>query len=103
MGQIAKLKRLTMARIEAFLASIERPEDVMAGLIAEMKQKVSQAARAQAKAASAVKADRRRLDAATGRVIRLEKGAAIAVKSGQVDVARQAIAAQIRAEQDQAD
>jgi len=74
----------------------------MAGLITEMTQKVSEAARAQAKATSAAEADRRRLDAATGRVIRLEKGAAIAVKSGQVDVARQAIAVQIRAEQDQA-
>lgn len=89
-----------MARIEAFLASLERPEDVIAALVIEMEQKVGEAAKAQAKAASAVQADKRRVDAATGRAIRLEKGATVALKSGEVDVARQAIAAQIKAEHD---
>jgi len=103
MGRIAKLKRLTMARIEAFLASLERPEDVIAALVAEMTQKLAEAAKAQAKAATAVEADRRRVDAATGRAIRLEKGATVAIKSGEVDVARQAIAAQIKAEHDLTD
>lgn len=92
-----------MARIEAFLASLERPEDVIAALVAEMTQKLAEAAKAQAKAATAVEADRRRVDAATGRTIRLEKGATVAIKSGEVAVARQAIAAQIKAEHDLTD
>ena len=98
MGRIERLKAVTMARIEAFLASLEKPETVIPQLVREMADTVAEATRAEAKALTAVKADRRRLDAASGRVERLSKGAALAVKADKLDTARQAIAAQIEAE-----
>lgn len=100
MGRIDRLKTVTMARIEAFLASLEKPETVLPQLVREMASAVAEAARAEAKALTAVRADRRRVDAASGRVTRLGKGADLALNAGEVDVARQAIAAQIRAEQE---
>jgi phage shock protein A len=100
MGRIERLKTVTMARIEAFLASLETPETFIPQLVREMADKVAEAARAEAKALTAVKADRRRLDAASGRVERLLKGATLAVKADELDTARQAIAAQIEAERE---
>lgn len=73
---------------------------ILPQLIRELEEKVGEAARAEAKALSAVKADRRRLDAGLGKVIRFEKGAVLAVQAGDLDTARQAIAAQIRAEEE---
>lgn len=100
MGRIDRLKTVTRARIEAFLASLEKPETVMPQLTKEMTDAVAEAARAEAKALTAVKADRRRVDAASGRVSRLGKGAKLALDAGEIDTARQAIAAQIQAEQE---
>ncbi len=100
MGRIDRLKTVTMARIEAFLASLENPEIVLPQLVKEMADTVAEATRAEAKALTAVTADRRRLDAASGRVGRLRKGAKLALDAGEVDTARQALAAQIKAEQD---
>ncbi len=98
MGRISRLKTITRSRIEAFLASLEEPEIILPQLIREMEERLEEAARAEAKALSAVKADRRRLDAGLGKVIRYEKGATLAVKAGETDTARQAIAAQIQTE-----
>jgi phage shock protein A len=100
MGRIERLKTVTMARIEAFLASLEEPQTVIGQLVREMADRVAEAARAEAKALTAVKADRRRLDTASGRVERLRKGATLAVKADEFDTARQAIAAQIEAERE---
>jgi len=100
MGRIERLKAITSKRIEAFLASIEKPETVMPQLVSEMADRVREAARAEAKALTAVKADRRRLDAANGRVDRLLHGAKLALQADERQTARQAIAAQIEAERD---
>lgn len=100
MGRISRLKAITKSRIEAFLASLEKPETILPELMREMEEQVKEAARAEVKALSAVKADRRRLDAGLGKVIRFEKGATLAVKAGETDTARQAIAAQIQAEKE---
>ena len=100
MGRISRLKTITKSRIEAFLASLEKPETILPQLIREMEENLKEAARAEVKALSAVKADRRRLDAGLGKVIRFEKGATLAVKAGEIDTARQAIAAQIQAEKE---
>jgi phage shock protein A len=100
MGRIDRLKLITKARIEAFLCSIEKPEIVLPQLIREMSDKIKEVARAESKALSAVKADRRRVDAASGRIDRFEKGAILAVKVNEIDTARQAIAAQIEAERE---
>ena len=98
MGRIDRLKLITKAKIEAFLCSIEKPEIVFPQLVREMADKIKEAAMAEAKALSAVKADRRRLDTAAGRIDRFEKGAILAINANEIDTARQAIAAQIEAE-----
>lgn len=100
MGRIEKLRAITSKRIEVFLASLEKPETVMPQLVREMADRVGEAARAEAKALTAVKADRRRLDAANGRVDRLLHGAKLALQADERQTARQAIAAQIEAERD---
>lgn len=100
MGRIDRLKTVTIARIEAFLASLEEPEMVLPRLVKEMAGAVAEAARAEAKALTAVKADRRRVDTASGRVSRLSEGAKLALNADEVETARQAIAAQIKAEQE---
>ena len=100
MGRINQLKTITKSRIEAFLASLERPETVLPQLLKELAEKVQEATRAEAKALSAVKADLRRLDAAQGKITRFQQGAALAIKAGETDTARQAIAAQIQAEKE---
>jgi len=100
MGRISRLKSITRSRIEAFLASLEEPEVVLPQLIREMEDRAREAARAEAKALSAVKGDRRRLDTGLGKVIRFKEGAVLAVKADEIDTARQAIAAQIQAEKE---
>ncbi len=100
MGRIERLKAVTLARIEAFLALLESPETIIPQLVREMADKVAESTRAEAKALTVVKADRRRLDAASGRVERLSKGAVLAVEADELDTARQAIAAQIEAERE---
>jgi phage shock protein A len=100
MGRIERLKAVTGRRIEAFLASLENPEIVMPQLVREMGDAVDEAARAEAKALTAVKADRRRFDTANGRADRLLSGAKLALKAGERETARQAVAARIETERD---
>ncbi len=100
MGRISRLKTITKSRIEAFLASFEKPEIILPQLIREMEEKVKEAARAETKALSAVKGDRRRLDTGLGKVVRFTEGAVLAAKANEIDTARQAIAAQIQAERE---
>ena len=100
MGRISRLKTITQSRIEAFLASLEEPEIILPQLMREMEEKVREAARAEAKSLSAVKGDSRRLDAGLGKIVRFKEGAVLAVKANEMDRARQAIAAQIQAEEE---
>ena len=99
MGKVDQLRRITMLRIDAFLSSLEKPEYILPQLLKEIAQQVKEAADAKAKALSAVKGARRRLDEANGKVHRLEHGAKLAVQADDMEIARQAIAAQIEAEQ----
>ena len=99
MGKIDQLRRITMLRIDAFLSSLEKPEYILPQLLKEIAQQVKEATDAKAKALSAVKGARRRLDEANGKVHRLEYGAKLAVQADDMEIARQAIAAQIEAEQ----
>ena len=101
MKRINRLKSITKARIEAFLGSLEKPEIIFPQLLKELADKVAEAGKAEAKALSAVKADQRRLDAAIGKTKRFEEGSQLAVKAGDIQTARQAIAAQIKAEKEQ--
>jgi phage shock protein A len=102
MKLIERLKRITMGRIEAFLDSVEKPEYIFPQLVRQMGEQVTAAANAEAKSLGAVKGCQRRLDEAAGRLLRLTEGASLAVKANELDLARQAIAAQIQAEEDAA-
>ena len=99
MGKIDRLKRITASRIDAFLSSLEKPELILPQLVREMAQQVKEAAAAQAKALTAVKGARRRLDEAIGRAHRFRQGATLAVQANDTQLARQALAAQLKAEQ----
>jgi len=98
MGLIDRLRRITMGRIEAFLDRVERPEDVLPDIVRQLQAKVKQVADAEVKALTALKGACRRLDEASGKMARMESGAAAAVQAGEDALARQALAAQIDAE-----
>ena len=98
MGLIDRIKRISVGRIEAFLAAVESPEAVLPVLLEELAGRLNQATNAQAKALSAVKSAQRRLDEMTGRASRMQQGARLALETGDVDLARQALAAQLDAE-----
>lgn len=100
MGLISRLKRITRGRIEAFLDSVEDPELVLPQLVDELADQVRQAGAAEAKALSAVKSAQRKLDEASGRAARLQRGAELAVQADRMNMARQALAAHMEAERD---
>ncbi|MBE0535294.1 MAG: PspA/IM30 family protein [Phycisphaerae bacterium] len=99
MGRIAELKRITKARIEAFLDAVEKPEHILPQLEKEMAQKVEEAANAEAKAMAATRGAQRRIDEAAGRALRLETGAQNAIRAEDMDTARRAVAALVDAEE----
>jgi phage shock protein A len=100
MKLIERLKRITIGRIEAFLDTVEKPEYILPQLARQMSDQIAAAANAEAKSLGAVKGSQRRFDEAAGRLHRLSEGASLAAKANELDLARQAIAAQIQAEQD---
>ncbi len=100
MGFIDRLKRITLGRVEAFLAAQETPETVLPQLVEELAAKVRQSADAEAKALTAVKAAQRRCDEARGRSQRMGQGAHLALQAGDPDLARRALAAQLDAERE---
>jgi phage shock protein A len=95
-GLISRLKRITAARIEAFLKTVEAPEAFLPQLIREMQNRIENAIGAESRAMSALKADQRRLDESIGRSIRLGKGAEMALRQRDEALAREALAEQIR-------
>lgn len=62
MALIRQLQRLTLGRVEEFLASLAAAEMVYPQLLAELGEKVKAAANAEAKARTAVVSDERRGD-----------------------------------------
>jgi phage shock protein A len=100
MGLIDRLRRITSARIEAFLDSAEDPELLYPQLVLEMEEQVRAATNAEAKAMGAVKNSQSRIDEVNGRVERMTRGAQLAVQSGDEDLAREALGAQLSAESD---
>ena len=101
MGLIKRLQRVTMARIESFLDSVEDPELIFPQLVREMEDQIRAATNAEAKALGAVKSAQRKLDETGGRIERLTKGAELAVQQGDEDMAREALGAQVTAEESQ--
>jgi phage shock protein A len=97
-GFVNRFKRITLSRINAFLETVEEPEIVLPQLIREMQSRIGEAANAESKAAAAFRTNQRRLDESTGRMIRLEKGAEMALRHGDESLAREALGEQVKAE-----
>lgn len=98
MGIMKRLKRLTVGRMEAFLSSVENPEAVFPQLIQEMEEQVRLATDSEAKAMAAVKAAERTRDQTSSKLSKMTDGARAALEQGDEGTAREAIAAQIKLE-----
>jgi len=98
MALIKRLRRITAARIEAFLSTTENPEDALPQLVREMEKQAVLSGQAVAKALTALKASQRRLDELQGRIIRLDKGAKLAIDQGDEPLARDALAELVKTE-----
>jgi phage shock protein A len=100
MSIMARLKRVTVGRMEAFLASVEDPETVFPQLVREMEEQVRLATDCEAKAMAAVKAAERTRDQASAKLDKMTEGARAALLQGDETTAREAIAVQIQLEDD---
>ncbi len=98
MSIMARLKRVTVGRMEAFLSSVEDPETVFPQLVREMEEQVRLATDAEAKAMAAVKSAERTRDQASAKLEKMTDGARSALEQGDEATAREAIAAQIQLE-----
>jgi phage shock protein A len=100
MGLINRVRRLTIARIESFLNTIEDPEILFPQLIREMEDQVRAAISAETKALAAFKSAERDVDVTRRKLDRMIRGAEIAVDKGDNEMAREAVKAQIVLESD---
>ncbi len=100
MGLIKRVRRLTVARIESFLNTIEHPEILFPQLVREMEDQVRAAISAETKALAAFKTAERDADTIRRKLDRVIRGAEIAVDKGDNEMARDAVKAQIALESD---
>jgi phage shock protein A len=98
MGLIDRLRRLTTAKVESFLAKVEDPEVLLPQLIREMEGQVRTLTEAEAKAMASVKGAERALAQLNEKLARLQKGAETAMSQGDEETARDAVTAQISLE-----
>ncbi len=98
MSIMARLKRVTVGKMEAFLSAVEDPETVFPQLIKEMEDQVRAATDAEAKAMAAVKAAERARDQVAAKLEKMTVGANAALEQGDEAMAREALEAQIRLE-----
>jgi len=98
MGLFKRLHRVTIGRIQSFLASVEDPEIVFPELVKEMEGQLRTATEEEARASAAVKRVQREVAQATEKVESLGAGAALAMEAGDEETARKAVTAQIDAE-----
>ncbi|NCC50153.1 MAG: PspA/IM30 family protein [Spartobacteria bacterium] len=99
MGLIQRLKRITSARIESFLSSVEDPEVLFPQLVREMEDQVRAATEAEAKAKAAVKHAQRDVDQLREKIEYYGIGAKKAIDGGDEGMAREAISAQLNVEE----
>ena len=100
MGLISRLKRITGARIDAFLDGIEDPSAVYPQLLRELDQHAQSAQTAVRKAAQAVEAAQRRIDESEGRRLRYQRGAKLALDQGDEETSREALRACLQLDED---
>jgi len=99
MGLIQRIKRITSARIESFLSSVEDPEVLFPELIREMEDQVRAATEAEAKAKAAVKHAQRDVDQLREKIEYYSTGAKKAIDGDDEKMAREAIGAQLNVEE----
>lgn len=95
MNLIKRMMRISNARIEAFLSSVEDPETMFPQLVKEMEEQAEKAAESEAQALTALKLAERARDTAKANVGKMLSGAELAMKSGDEGTAREAIEAQL--------
>lgn len=100
MGLIQRIRRLTVARIENFLNTVEDPEVIFPQLVREMEDQVRAAIDAETKALAASKSAERDAGNTRQKLDRMLRGAEIAVEKGDDNTARDAVKAQIALESD---
>jgi phage shock protein A len=100
MGIFDRLRRLTAARVEAALSTVEDPEVLYPQLIREMEGKIRAATEAEAAAVASVKATQREVGDLQTKIARMQKGAELALGKGDEKTARDAMSAQIKLEAD---
>jgi phage shock protein A len=100
MGLINRIRRLTVARIENFLNTVEDPEILFPQLVREMEDQVRAAVSAETKALVALKAAERDSNNIRQKLDRMVRGAEIAVEKDDNESARDAVRAQIALESD---
>lgn len=98
MGLFRRLHRITVGRIEAFLARVEDPEVVFPVLVKEMEEQLGAATEAEAKATAAVKHSQRDARNQAEKIEKYRQGAQLSLQKGDEATARQSVEAQIEAE-----
>ncbi len=97
MSLVRRMQRVTRGRIEQYLAA--NPGE--AGLVAcALVDAEGELVRAEGKATAAYRKAQERVDTIEGRIARLECGAELAVRGEQHDLAREALSAQIKTEEE---
>lgn len=98
MNLIKRMVRISNARIESFLSSVEDPELMFPQLVREMEEQVKVAIESEAQVLTAVKTAERAVTETRTKIQRMETGASSAMQNQDVDTAREAIAAQLELE-----
>jgi phage shock protein A len=100
MGLINRIRRLTVARIEIFLNTVEDPELLFPQLVREMEDQVRAAISAETKSLAACKAAERDASLTRQKLSRMIHGAEMAAEKGDNETARDAVKAQLTLESD---
>ncbi len=94
-GFLKRVRRITMAKINAFLDAVENPEEVFPQLVQEMRDECRKAIDAEAIAVAALKRRQQEHDDLQAEIAKWGLRAELAVREGDDKLARQAIEAQM--------
>jgi phage shock protein A len=97
-GFLKRVRRLTLARINAFLDALENPEQVFPQLVRELRQECRRAVEAEATAVAALRRRQQEHDEAKAEAETWTRRAEVAVKGADDALARAAIEKQMAAE-----
>jgi phage shock protein A len=90
-GFLKRIRRITMAKINAFLDGAENPEQIFPQLIQEMREQAKKAVEAEATAVAALKRREQEWEEAKAEAEKWGKRAELAVRSGDDALARTAL------------